>query len=645
MKSTELLCKAILEELNNDENKNIILISGASASGKSYTAEKIVDFLTANGKKSALLSADNYYKGLSKIIISKALLNKNFQEFASKFDDIHVIVRSIIEDCDFANKFSTENVSLLNEKLKCILGDRTSSFIEELINQKNNIDFDEPFAVDFDLLSNDINKFTSGDKFKVPNHSFITGETSYDGNIIDGQDTEVLVVEGIYTLRDEILDSIDYDKTIKCAINCDTKTLMSRRFNRDIRQGRTSFSPEQTITSFITKVMPSYYRYIRPSMMYADYTLDTSLTLEEKAKRVSSRQYKFRSNNAMEYLKKYKAKLLSDREEIDYFLEDENTDSDIILRLRSTDGKVNSLCFKMGGSVQNRTMDEYPLTGVLGDNLDIRVIIDNLKKSGFNIVDMLRKTRKEYLINDMVIKLDDVDDIGEFIEIDASQFDTLDVKSKINEIKMLLRLEDFVEDSYIAIQKSNTCDKDSVESERKYKLDMDKTELRKLTKGAEKKKIKQYYLDMYNSDVQRFLAKTFNRNIQFKDFGEARIRFVNDDRSYVTMKSRGKSHRIEWEKEIPVFTAEDYLSHSVKNLSKTRYIIHKDEERGLVLELDAYKKAPLIILEVEYDAEKENAESIREYVNNYFSEYEVTITDVTSDRNYKNKNLANELSE
>ena len=83
----------------------------------------------------------------------------------------------------------------------------------------------------------------------------------------------------------------------------------------------------------------------------------------------------------------------------------------------------------------------------------------------------------------------------------------------------------------------------------------------------------------------------------------------------------------------------------LKNISKTRYIIHEDADRNLKLELDVYKKSPLVILEVEYDSVRENADSIKEYVSDYFSQFDVSLTDVTRDPKYKNKNLANELSD
>lgn len=50
----------VTQQIIQDNNK-LILIAGASASGKSYIAETLVTQLQQSGKKVLLISSDNYY--------------------------------------------------------------------------------------------------------------------------------------------------------------------------------------------------------------------------------------------------------------------------------------------------------------------------------------------------------------------------------------------------------------------------------------------------------------------------------------------------------------------------------------------------------------------------------------------------------
>jgi len=46
-----------------------------------------------------------------------------------------------------------------------------------------------------------------------------------------------------------------------------------------------------------------------------------------------------------------------------------------------------------------------------------------------------------------------------------------------------------------------------------------------------------------------------------------------------------------------------------------------------------------------YEELKENADTIRQFVEEYLSSFDIEFKDVTSDRNYKNKNLATPIME
>ena len=57
-----------------------------------------------------------------------------------------------------------------------------------------NINFDEPFAIDFESLTNDLNLIINGKKITKPDYKFSTGEVSfYKNNIIDTSRYDVLL--------------------------------------------------------------------------------------------------------------------------------------------------------------------------------------------------------------------------------------------------------------------------------------------------------------------------------------------------------------------------------------------------------------------------------------------------------------------
>ena len=67
-------CNNIYSDIKTN-NKKVVLIAGASASGKSYSAKKLCEYLEKQGLRACYFSADNYYKGISRIITEKAFLN------------------------------------------------------------------------------------------------------------------------------------------------------------------------------------------------------------------------------------------------------------------------------------------------------------------------------------------------------------------------------------------------------------------------------------------------------------------------------------------------------------------------------------------------------------------------------------------
>lgn len=643
MKSPVLFYQSVYDDYKNNPNKNLILMAGPSSSGKGFESKNLANYFRDKGENVIVVEADNYYKGIARIIVEKAIKQDGFSKFQNQLDEIAFLVRNVIEFSDFSDKFSEENYNKLIDVLSPIFNDRTREFVEAIKVQKDKINFDEPFAINFESLASDINKLVNGESIQELTYSFDTSESTYSDKTINAEGNDVVIVEGLYVLRDELLDAIDYDRTIRCGINCDIKTLMSRRFDRDIRGGRSTLTPGQTMEIFINTVMPAYFRFIKPTMLYAEHIFDATLTEQELNKRARSNQMKFVAPENMEDLLRG-IDLISKEEQVDYFFEDGN-DSGITLRIRSNGELVYQICLKAGKNISDRAIDEYDVaTALPPSKRNVDEFVKNLMNAGFTPTDMIRKTRNVCSLNGIQFTLDDIDGLGKFIEIENKYgIDNDEQLARVKYIQAKLGIEsEPINKSYRDIKNEHLRKEDSQEVERKFKLEMTDKDFDSLIENKNLKHITQYYLDLSQENIQKFLITCFDGDIRFSQFAEARIRIINKERAYITLKSRGSESRIELEKEIPLPLAEKYIGSALSYIEKDRFVVN-DKESGLKLEIDNFQNRDLRLIEVEYNPDTETPGSIRDIVIRNLGDISYELTDVTKSYEFKNRNLATEL--
>lgn len=621
--------------------KDMILIAGASASGKSYMAEKLKTYLETKGLRVAQFSSDMYYKGISRIITEKTFLhNVEFMPYINLCNEISSGVRKIIQDSAFPEKFNDSNFSDINNYLSKVLPVFVSErFSARLKDEFDRINFDEPFCIDFEELSNDITKFQIGESINVPTYSFKTGERykTYDySDAIDNKRYDVLIIEGLYTLRNELLDKINLNNVLKVGIDCDAKTLLSRRLNRDINSDRCTFTPEQVIMSFLSQVMPAFYTYIYPTLSNADITYKTTLTNNEINSIEKSFQIKYGVNDDfVSRLKASGARLISKVNQRDYFLEDRSRyNTGINVRIREENGLATKLSIKVKASKLERAIQEYNLKAIMSkDNRSISSLLEHFKASGYDILQVVNKTRIVYNIDNNIIKVDDVKNLGTYIEIDESCL------SKISYIKELLNLKDPIVMSYYDLYINNIPQLSHNECEKKFMVTgIDRGTVNRIFKEYS---INQYYLDTNQAKVVEKIDKTFNSQFNLSNVSEARVRIIDNKEAYLTLKSSGKKVRQEIEKEIPMVLAKELIVSAKSYVSKGRYEL--SERDGMKVELDFYNNLPLCIMEIEYDEDNHTDTEVIDFAHSIFGE-QVVIEDVTEYDEYKNINLAVECS-
>lgn len=131
---------------------------------------------------------------------------------------------------------------------------------------KNEFDFDEPEALDLDLMYKCVKSLKDGKKTEIPVYSFAKHDRTDQTLSIYG--ANVVIIEGILSLYDKkLLDLFD----CKVFVDTDMDLCYSRRLLRDIvHRGR---DLEGVIKQWDTFVKPNAVAYVIPTMNNADVVI------------------------------------------------------------------------------------------------------------------------------------------------------------------------------------------------------------------------------------------------------------------------------------------------------------------------------------------------------------------------------------
>lgn len=166
-------------------------------------------------------------------------------------------------------------------------------FVEREQNPKDefgNYDFECIEALDTKLFNEHLVKLLNGEEIEVPTFDFTVGTKRYNGETMQLEDDEILVIEGIHCLNDKLTSSIPKDQKYKIYIsaltvlNIDyynristTDTRLIRRIVRD-NQYR-GYSAKHTIKMWYS-VNRGEEKYIYPFQEEADSMFNSSLIYE-----------------------------------------------------------------------------------------------------------------------------------------------------------------------------------------------------------------------------------------------------------------------------------------------------------------------------------------------------------------------------
>ena len=131
------------------------------------------------------------------------------------------------------------------------------------MEQRKEINFDHPDAIEFDLLTQHLSELSIGNSIEEPEYSYLTCTRSKETTTVYPK--SVLIVEGILVLTDAPLRKM-FD--IKVYVDCDSDLRLCRVIQRDIiERGR---DVQQVLTRYEETVRPSHMQFIEPTKRFAD---------------------------------------------------------------------------------------------------------------------------------------------------------------------------------------------------------------------------------------------------------------------------------------------------------------------------------------------------------------------------------------
>ena len=135
--------------------------------------------------------------------------------------------------------------------------------------QRDKLNYDEPDAMDFNLLTNHIKYLRKGESVNVPDYCFNNHLRLNETTVTNP--CKILVLEGILILNNEKLRSeIDYS----IFLDCPREIRLKRRVSRDVKErGR----KKADIINLFKNVLDETHKiYVVPFKKYCNLILDTS---------------------------------------------------------------------------------------------------------------------------------------------------------------------------------------------------------------------------------------------------------------------------------------------------------------------------------------------------------------------------------
>lgn len=144
--------------------------------------------------------------------------------------------------------------------------------------ERSDINFDEPDAVNWDLLIHHLEVVKQGGAVQQPVYDYVTHTRTGKQNFL--HPGSLLIVEGLFSLNTRLLEYVDHRIFVQLEMN----KCLKRRIDRDVRERGRS---EQSIRDqFRDQVAPMYDLHVAPTINHADLIVSGEASFSETLKKI-----------------------------------------------------------------------------------------------------------------------------------------------------------------------------------------------------------------------------------------------------------------------------------------------------------------------------------------------------------------------
>jgi len=324
---------------------------------------------------------------------------------------------------------------------------RGKTFMEAEAQKGNNLNWDQPEALNIELFRQHLEALKAGKSIEKPVYDMKTSEPITSEVV---QPKRLIIVEGLFALNPAISDYGD----VKVFVDIGMHGRILRRVLRDI--DRTGQRPSDILKYFAEVVEPMHDKYIDSTKANAGIVIHNEYNPQVESLRsgLHEVQMKFKTNIDPQFLKNTGGQEIGKSVQVDtyYNPRDRNLiETGEMLRIRE-DGEKRILTYKgpdLGTSYRDRPKFEFE--------------IDEDTESKFlplygNKIKVIRKTRTLYQLNGVEIGIDSVATndggenhfLGNFVEIRSQNGQDQNIPEVLS--KLGLKLENGIKESYFEME-------------------------------------------------------------------------------------------------------------------------------------------------------------------------------------------------
>ena len=147
------------------------------------------------------------------------------------------------------------------------------------LEERAQTNFDEPAALDHDLLIAQVSDLRNGQAIHVPAYDFSVHTRIRETPLF--HPAKFVIIEGLFTL---LWPELRHYLGTGVYVDMADDMCLERRLERDVRErGRT---PESVVEQFRTTVAPMAERYVRPTRAHADVVVFGAIPIGDEVERV-----------------------------------------------------------------------------------------------------------------------------------------------------------------------------------------------------------------------------------------------------------------------------------------------------------------------------------------------------------------------